>query len=302
VSRPLRPRTAIAILALCLPIWGVNWPVMKIAIDGMPPTWIAFTRMATTAAVLFAVLAALGRLRWPARRDLAIVLSVGIPMMGLYPALTMIGLANVEAGRASLLTFVTPLWVTPAAMLLLGERLTALKFAGLVLGLAGLAILFNPLGFDWNDAAVVRGNLILLAASMVWAGVIVHLRVHQWSGDPLDLAPWQLLIACLVIAPIAAITEAGKTVIWSVELVGLLAYAGPVATFLTIWGVVAVSRALPAITTSLAFLATPVSGMLCGALILGEALTWTNILGLVTIVAGLGLVAVSDRSRPSPAG
>jgi drug/metabolite transporter (DMT)-like permease len=63
-----------------------------------------------------------------------------------------------------------------------------------------------------------------------------------------------------------------------------------------------VSRALPAITTSLVFLATPVSGMLCGALILGEALTWTNILGLVAIVAGLGLVAVSDRSRPSPAG
>jgi len=294
VPSPLTPRAAAALLALSLPIWGVNWVVLKIAIGHMPPVWIAFSRMVYTAAVLFVVLAALGRVKVPARRDLPIVLSVGVLMMGVYPAMTMIGLIDVESGRASILTFVTPLWVTPAAVLLLGERLTPLKIAGLITGLAGIGVLFNPFGFDWTNPAVVRGNLILLGASVVWAVVILHLRLHSYGGDPLDLAPWQLLLAGLVIAPVAAIMDAGKPVLWSLDLAAILTYAGPVSTFLTIWGVVAIGRALPAITTSLGFLTTPVAAMICGALLLGEPLTWTNLLGLAAIIAGLGLVAVAD--------
>jgi drug/metabolite transporter (DMT)-like permease len=295
VPAPLTPRTAAALLALSLPIWGVNWVVLKVAIDHMPPVWIAFSRMIYTSGVMFLVLAAVGRLKLPGMRDLPIVLSVGVLMMGVYPSMTMIGLIDVESGRAALLTFVTPLWVTPAAVLLLRERLTPLKATGLVVGLAGLGILFNPLGFDWTNPAVVRGNLILLGASVVWAGVIVHLRIHRYGGDPLGLAPWQLLLAGIVVAPVAAVVDAGKPVKWSLELAGMLTYAGPISTFLTIWGVVAISRALPAITTSLGFLATPVAAMLCGALLLDEKLTWTNLLGLAAIVVGLGLVAIADR-------
>lgn len=279
----------------------MNWVVLKVAIDHMPPVWIAFSRMIYTSAVLFAVAAAMGRLSLPSRRDLPVVLSVGVLMMGAYPALTMIGLIDVESGRASILTFVTPLWVTPAALLFLGERLTPLKLCGLVAGIAGLGVLFNPFGFDWSNPAVVRGNLILLAASAVWAVVILHLRVHRYGGDPLDLAPWQLLIAGVVIAPVAAILDAGKPVRWSLDLVAMLTYAGPVSTFLTIWGVVAIGRTLPAITTSLAFLSTPVAAMICGALFLGEPLTWTNVLGLAAILVGLGLVAVSERRSPAGA-
>jgi drug/metabolite transporter (DMT)-like permease len=288
------------LLALSLPIWGVNWVVLKVAIDHMPPVWTAFSRMIYTSAVLFAILAATGRLRIPRRADLPIVLSVGVLMMGAYPALTMIGLIDVESGRASILTFVTPLWVTPAALLFFGERLTLLKLCGLIAGMAGLGILFNPFGFDWSNPAVVRGNLILVGASAVWAVVILHLRVHRYGGDPLDLAPWQLLVASAVIAPVALVLDAGKPVLWSLDLVGMLTYAGPISTFLTVWGVVAIGRTLPAITTSLAFLSTPVAAMICGALLLNEPLTWTNVLGLAAILFGLGLVAVSER-RSLPA-
>jgi drug/metabolite transporter (DMT)-like permease len=166
--------------------------------------------------------------------------------------------------------------------------------------MAGLGILFNPFGFDWSNPAVVRGNLILVGASAVWAVVILHLRVHRYGGDPLDLAPWQLLVASAVIAPVALVLDAGKPVLWSLDLVGMLTYAGPISTFLTVWGVVAIGRTLPAITTSLAFLSTPVAAMICGALLLNEPLTWTNVLGLAAILFGLGLVAVSER-RSLPA-
>lgn len=291
---PLSRRGAYIMLGLCLPVWGINWPVMKIAVESIPPVWLACARMATTCVCLFFVLGILGKLRLPGRRDLPAVLSVGVIMMGIYPALTMTGLVDAGAGRASLLSFITPLWVTPAAMILFGERLGAYKAAGLVVGLAGLAVLFNPLGFDWSNEAVVRGNLILVLASMVWSITILHMRHHVWRLSPVELAPWQMLMASLVAAPLALWFDAGEKVTWSLKLVGLIAFAGPVATTLTIIGVITIFRALPAITGSLLFLSTPVAGMLCSAAILGETLTLTNVAGLVLIVAGLAFVALGE--------
>ena len=294
---PLGAGAAYGLLALCLPVWGINWPLLKIALGSIPPVWLSCVRMGSTALCLFAALAVLGRLRLPGRHDMPAVLSIGVLMMGIYPAMTIMGLEFAEAGRASLLSFITPLWVTPAAIILFGERLTRLKAAGLALGLGGLAVMFNPIGFDWSRSDAVYGNLLLVAASAVWSIPILHMRRHVWRLSPFELAPWQLLAATLVAAPLALVVEAGETVRWSMTLFWLLLYAGPVATALTILGAVAIARALPAITASLMFLATPVAGMLASAAILGEALTVTNLAGLALIVTGLAAVAIGDARR-----
>ena len=295
--KPLGAGAAYGLLALCLPVWGINWPLLKIALGSIPPVWLSCVRMGSTALCLFAALAVLGRLRLPGRHDMPAVLSIGVLMMGIYPAMTIMGLEFAEAGRASLLSFITPLWVTPAAIILFGERLTRLKAAGLALGLGGLAVMFNPIGFDWSRSDAVYGNLLLVAASAVWSIPILHMRRHVWRLSPFELAPWQLLAATLVAAPLALVVEAGETVRWSMTLFWLLLYAGPVATALTILGAVAIARALPAITASLMFLATPVAGMLASAAILGEALTVTNLAGLALIVTGLAAVAIGDARR-----
>ena len=296
-STPLSRTGAYVMLGACLPVWGINWPVMKIAVVSIPPVWLACVRMATTCVCLFAALTLLRKLRLPNRQDLPAVISVGVIMMGVYPALTMTGLAHAGAGRASLLSFITPLWVTPAAIFLFGERLGALKAAGLAVGLAGLAVLFNPIGFDWSNTDLVRGNLILVFASMVWSITILHMRHHVWRLSPVELSPWQLLVAALIAAPLALWFDAGEEVIWSLELAGLLFFAGPVATSLTVIGAITIVRSLPAITASLLFLATPVAGMLCSAAVLGEPLTWTNIVGLLLIIAGLAFVSLGEIAQ-----
>ena len=291
------PGAAVTLLAFCVPVWGFNWPVMKILLADIPPLWLGAIRMAATSAALFAVLAPMRRLRVPDRRDAPALISVGVFMFGVYSILTMIGLSHAQAGRAAILTFVTPLWVTPLAILILGERLSGLKAAGLVFALGGLCVLFNPLGFDWSRTDAVIGNGLLLLASMSWAMTIIHLRTHRWRLSPLELGPWQLLVATMVLAPAALWIEGVPDIAWSGEIAGLLVFAGPLATTLTVWGAIIVMRSLPAITNSLAFLATPVMGMLASALVLGEALTVTNVAGLVLIVAGLGCVGVSDARR-----
>jgi drug/metabolite transporter (DMT)-like permease len=267
---------------------------MKTGLLYIPPLWFGAARMFLGAATLFLVLLVTRRLRLPRRRDLPILASVALLQMTAFMALVNLALLYVEAGRAALLAYTTPLWVTPAAVLFLGERLTARKAVGLVLGLGGLGVLFNPLGFDWRDPDVVTGNALLMVTALAWAGAIIHVRAHRWETTPLQLAPWQMLVAGPLLAALALAFEDGERIRWSAELLAVLAYNGPIATAFCFWAAVTVTRTLPAISTSLGFLGVPATGILASAVALGEALTVTLVGGLALILGGMALVNLPE--------
>ncbi len=296
-SAALSPSVARLLLVAVVILWGANWPVMKVGLQSMPPIWFATARMTLGAATLFALLMVLGRLKLPTRRDLPLVLTVGGLQMAAFLLLVNLALQHVEAGRSSVLAYTTPLWVTPAAMLLMSETLTPRKAAGLVLGLGGLAVLFNPLGFDWASREALVGNALLLGAAFAWSLAILHVRVHSWDSSPLQLAPWQMLVAAVPLGLLSWFSESWSTVRWSGELAVILAYNGPLATAFCFWAVVSVNRALPAITTSLSLLAVPVAGVLLSAVFLSETLTPTLVGGLLLILAGTVLVNLADLRR-----
>lgn len=296
-SAALSPSVARLLLVAVVILWGANWPVMKVGLQSMPPIWFASARMTLGAATLFALLMVLGRLKLPTRRDLPLVLTVGGLQMAAFLLLVNLALQHVEAGRSSVLAYTTPLWVTPAAMLLMSETLTPRKAAGLVLGLGGLAVLFNPLGFDWASREALVGNALLLGAAFAWSLAILHVRVHSWDSSPLQLAPWQMLVAAVPLGLLSWFSESWSTVRWSGELAVILAYNGPLATAFCFWAVVSVNRALPAITTSLSLLAVPVAGVLLSAVFLSETLTPTLVGGLLLILAGTVLVNLADLRR-----
>jgi drug/metabolite transporter (DMT)-like permease len=299
------PTVARLLLVGVVVLWGANWPVMKIGVQYMPPVWFAAARLVLGAATLFALLWVLGRLTLPTRRDLPVVFTVGALQMAAFLALVNIALQQVEAGRSAVLAYTTPLWVTPVAIALLGERLTSFKLIGLALGVGGVAVLFNPLGFDWSDREVLVGNGLLLVAALSWSIAILHVRGHKWDSSPLQLAPWQMLLAVPPLALISWVTEDWSSIRWTGNLALVLAYNGPLATAFCFWAVVSVTRALPAITTSLSLLAVPVTGVAASALFLAEPLTTTLVAGLVLILGGTGLVNLGDirrdRSARSPA-
>lgn len=285
---------AYLLLAAIILLWGANWPIMKVGLQMIPPFWFALSRLAIGAATLFAILAVTGRLVVPRKADWPVVISVALLQMATFMTLVNFALLDVDAGRAAILAYTMPLWVTPAAVLLLGERVNARKAFGLALGLSGVACLFNPLGFDWGDVAVVRGNALLMLSAVGWAIAILHVRAHTWVSTPLQLAPWQMLVASPLLIVLAAVYEADAAVGWSWELVAILIYNGTVATAFCFWAVVTVQRNLPAISTSLGLLGVPTAGVIFSTLTLGEVLSWTRLGGLVLIVTGMALVNLAD--------
>jgi len=288
---------AYLLLAVVIVLWGANWPVMKVGLDSIPPLWFAVARLVLGAVALFLVLATTRRLVLPSRHDLPILLSVGVLQMGGFLILINLGLERVPAGRSAVLAYTTPLWVAPGAVLLLQERLGRFEAIGLGLGLAGIALLFNPAEFPWADRRAVIGNLLLMLAALSWACAILHARAHRWRASPLQLAPWQMLIAIPPVLVLALALEDWGRIRWTGELMLVLAYNGPIATAFCYWAAVTVTRALPAVSTSLGFLGVPVTGVLFAAATLGEPLGAGLMGGLLLIIGGLALVNTADLRR-----
>jgi drug/metabolite transporter (DMT)-like permease len=300
---PLSPRaTGYAGLVTAVSAWGIGWPVNRAILYHIPPTTTVAVRNSIAAAVLLALAVSRRRLRLPDRRDVPVVLSISLLHMTGYALLVSIGLLFVPVGRSIVLAYTMPLWITPGAALLLGERLTARRGLGVVLGLTGLAVLFNPLAFDWHSPQALFGNAVLLAAALLWAASILHIRAHSWQAAPFDLIPWEMTLSAVVLGVMAPLIDGWRSIDWTPSLVALMLYSALPGTVLAFWASAVASRDLPAVTTSLGLLAAPVIGIAASAVTLGEVPTLSLGIAVALIIGGIALGAVSPpRCNPPSA-
>lgn len=275
--------------------YGGLWPVSRAALEFTPPFWYASIRIGIGAVILFAILAMSRKLRLPSRHDLPLILSVGIFMMALYTLFMHAALVYVEAGRAALLGYTTPLWVLPAAYFFLNERPSKRRLAGMAVAMTGLGVLFNPLTFDWTNIDVVIGNGMLLCCGLSWSVAIVHIRKHQPKLSPFQLAPFQLTLATVLIAIVALIFDPLPVWTGSLEQIGVFAYGGIMGTAVAMLSVTTCFRYLPTVVSTVGLLGVPVFAMTLSVVFLGEELTTGLILGVILILTGIGLVSVPER-------
>lgn len=188
-------------------IWGISWPVMKSSVATIPPIWFTVLRYLIGALVLTSILIALGRLRIPHRRDLPIILSVGLLQMLAFTALAATALQIVPAGRAVVLAYTMPLWVLPMAAVLFKERIGTRRSFANALGIGGILVLmdFGRIGYAGFES--ILPYALLLTAAMAWAVCMVHVSHHRWAASALDLAPWQMALAAVCLFPLALAIE-----------------------------------------------------------------------------------------------
>jgi drug/metabolite transporter (DMT)-like permease len=286
------------LFAFIILIWGLSWPVSKIGVSYIPPLWFATARLAIGSLCIFLFLFIAKKLALPKRKDLPLILSLGLLQMGIFLALVNVGLYYTGVGHAAIIVYSTPLWVTPVAVLFFKEHLSPLKFIGLALGLVGMFCLFNPWEFAWHDKKVILGSSLLLLAAMCWAGAMLISRYATWHNSALNLIPWQLLVGTIPVLIAAICLEPHPHIEWHLSLIAILFYIGVLVTALGYWGTLLISKTLPVVTTSLCFLAAPVIGLISSAYFLQEPLTSALIGAMVFIISGLICIALSNNQKP----
>jgi drug/metabolite transporter (DMT)-like permease len=297
-ERAARRRGELLLCVLAL-AWGVGWPINKALLYVLPPLWYIAVRSLVALIALVALALAGRKLVLPRRGDLPVLLSIALLHMVGYGVLVSLGLALIPTGRSVVLAYTTPLWAYPGAWLFLGERLTVRRLLGGALGLFGLAVLFNPLAFDWNDRAALLGNGALLLAAVLWAANIVHIRGHRWLSTPFELVPWEMALATVLLSAIALVVEGPPHIDWTPRLILLMLYSGIPGTALTFWASATASRHLPSATMSLGLLGVPPVSIVVAALALGEMPGWSVLVAVVLILGG---IAIGATGQPAAAG
>jgi drug/metabolite transporter (DMT)-like permease len=283
---------------LCL-IWGVTWPVIKLALDDIPPLSMRTCSLGLGAATL--VLLCLARRR-----------SLRVPTVIAWVHITVASLLNVSAfvvltsfaqiatttSRVSILAYTMPIWSVLLAWLFLDERPTRMQAVALGLCAAGLGILIYPL----TVTGVPLGIVLTLVAAMGWAAGTIYMKWAHIDADPMAAACWQLVIAFVMVAVCTLLYQghlelAGAT---AKSLLALL-FSGVVGSGIAYGLWFAVVRRLPAGTASLGLLSVPVVGVVASMIILGEVPTAADIIGFALIFAASACVLVTRRSLPAEA-
>jgi drug/metabolite transporter (DMT)-like permease len=277
--------------------WGLAWPINKIGLQYMSPLWYTTTRLLIGACAMLGIVVATNNFMLPERKDIPLILIIGLLQISIYILLTNIGLAYLPAGRSSLIAYTTPLWIMPVATLFFKEEAGLLKWLGFFLAIVGLVILMDPWQLHWTDRNILLGTGALLLASLCWAISIICVRYMEWNKSPLQLMPWQLLTGAIPLLFYALMKEPNMQVTWNAPLFLSLIYTGVLVTGISYWCAIIVNKALPAIVLSLGFLIVPVFSFAVSAIYLKETINTPTILAMTLIIVGLGFVVVEKNKE-----
>ncbi len=282
-----------ALLLATMAAWGANLAVVKLLLEVMEPMLVSVLRMVVAAVAVAAVVAwqlRSGALRWPAlsARQWWAMAGCAFLMVYLNQILFVHGVAGTAAANAALIIALNPLVSSLLAAVLLRDRLTPQRLAGVVLGFGGVAaVVLNRPGMALGGAGL--GDALVLGAIVTWVlgGVMVQ-RLAR-GIDPLLISAVLNVIGALLL--VLHLVLRPSALVWSPERAGwstaaLVIVSGVLVTAI---GGIVWNRALMVLGVARAALYAywvPIFGVAFAVLLLGEPLTIWHGVGLVAVLGG----------------
>lgn len=287
-------RAWLQLLALSV-LWGGSFFFVGVAVHELPPLTIAASRVGLAALALLAVLhlsgVALPRdpLVWRAFLVMGLLNNV-IPF-----SLIIWAQGQIPSGLASILNATTPISTALVAhAFTTDEKLTPNRAAGVLLGLAGVVILLGPDLLAGLGGNVMAQGAVLVATVSYACAATFGRRFRRLGVPPLATAAGQLLGSSAILLPLALLAERS----WLLPLPSLPVLAALLALALVSTALAYVIffrvMAQAGSNVNLVTLLVPVSAILLGVLVLGEALSLRHFAGM-TVIA-LGLAAIDGRA------
>jgi len=197
-------------LILVAAIWGLGWPAGRVVAADVPPITAAWIRYVMVVVLFLAYLQWSKQWVLPSRLQWRQITWIGFFSTFLYQVLFMYGMGYTAAGDASLMITFNPLFTAVLAVFFLNEAMTRRLLGGLLMALAGVAILFlaSP---NTDIPSVDRwiGNAFIAGAALAWASsTILMKKVMTTIPDdakaplsPLHLTVWSSVIGFLILTP-----------------------------------------------------------------------------------------------------
>jgi len=292
----LRPtaRQLWVLLALTL-VWGLNWPVMKVGVSGLPGAPAAYPPLSFRALSMWLGLPVLGAALWWLKVPFAVprrhwkeLVQLTLLNMLVWHVIVILGVQQLSSGRSAILGYTMPVFAALWGRWIWGDRLGWQQFMGVAAAALGVLLLLAG-EFGRMSGAPLAAVAVVVAAA-VWALGTHRLRRSTMDVPLLAIVFW---MTALTATGMAVLSLAFERAAWRVpepHVWGSIAYnaVGVFGFAHAAWFYLA--RTMPPVASSVSVMLIPVLGVLSGALLLGEALHWQDWTAVALMVAAIGLV------------
>lgn len=298
-----RRSSIVAALAVVWLVWGSTYVAMRVGVRTLPPLTMAGVRFAVAGLVLYAWC------RWQRHRQpgagwrpagwrdwrTAAILGLLIPAAGTGGATW--AEQKLSAGTAALLLASIPVWLILASRAAGLERVTRRAAAGLLLGLAGVAVLVDPFS---GGAPNLAASAVALGGAVCWGCGSAYARRAPHPDQPLLGSGMQLICAGAALCAAGAASgeldriHPSSLASTSALALGYLIVFGSLVAYSSYeW----LNRHAPSQLVGTYAFINPVVAVLLGWWLLGEHVSGRTLLAAVIIVTGVALMILPARQR-----
>jgi len=287
-------------LVITILIWGGYFVVAKKAVGEASPLALSAARYLLGGALLGALAARQGNWPKPSRRELLLLVAMGLTSVFGFNVLSFVGFNHAPSSDGSLIMPTIPtLFVLPLAGVLFGERLGRWQAAGLGLLVAGELLVFREALFA-NDISGERlaGIGIFFVAAFLWALYTVCARMLGTRISPVHATFYSVAIGVAALAPFSAgplwdtISGGPSAGLW----LGIL-YLGALQTVVgLVWwfqGVQTIGAGKAAVINTL----VPVVALVLAAMFLDDVPSFERVIGAALVVGGVTVAVSKPASR-----
>jgi drug/metabolite transporter (DMT)-like permease len=260
------------------------------SLESFPPLVLVAARFLISGSILLAAARARGA-RLPRGRDLWQAALTGVLILSVGNGCLTFAELRIPSGLAGLITTLSPFWLVGIeAMMPRGERLHTPTILGMLVGLAGVALLLSGgVGLSGYSHDALIGFLLLQVGMIAWSGGSIYQRGNQAKAHPVVVGAVQQVAAGLAALPLALFASSHH-VVWSARGVAALFY---LVTFGSIVGYSAYAYALdelPVAVVSIYPYVNSVVAVALGWLFYREPFGLREAAAMLVIFSGVALV------------
>jgi drug/metabolite transporter (DMT)-like permease len=271
-------------------VWGSTYFAIALGLESFTPYGMVAARFSVASVIALG----LGRLRrepWPPLRETRHLMVVGALLLGGSNALVSYAELHLSSGLAAILAALVPLWLAVFSMA--KEPLGPKGWAGLFLGIAGVAVLVWPSG----GLRIHAGGLAaMVAAPLIWAWGTLHGKHFVHGGGLLTNVGIEMLTAAVIglaAAPLTGGFLRGPVTHKALWAVTYLALFGSLVAFSAY---IYLAEAWPPAKMGTYAYLNPLVAVLLGGVILHEHFGLREILGMAIILAAVALVQLRGKA------
>lgn len=274
-------------------MWSSAFTSARIIVAYAPPMASLSLRFLLSGIIGVAIALALGQTfkLTPAQWKATIIF--GVCQNALYLGLNFVAMQTVEASLASIIASSMPLMVAFAGWVIFRERLPRLGLAGLVLGFLGVGLI---MGARLGAGVDLYGLTLCVLGAAALTIATLSVRGASSGGNVMMIVGLQMFVGAAVLAVASAALETIE-VTWNWQLVAAFAYTTLIPGLAATWVWFTLVNQIGAVKAATFHFLNPFFGVAIAALLLGESLGLTDVVGVVIIAAGILAVQLS-RQKP----